>query len=227
MQQQQQRAVLRASSTDGERLEAKRERESTQASERDCCVCVCAPRRWQSVARSTLPAFSCQPDDVLAHSHTHRQTSSMHWSRLLLLLLLLMAVAPARCLLERVRGLGSHTAHTHRCCKRAHLLRVPCCWGEKSAGKATKEEEEAQEQRLWWWWWCGKRVCAASAAPVCVCVRPRSTKARKGSKGKERQGKGGAALAKHAAGHWWSRVLSASPWPLRASLLSVCVCVSG
>ena len=68
------------------------------------------------------------------------------------------------------------------------------------------------------------RLCSECRACVCVCVRPRSTKARKGGKGKERKGKGGAALAKHAAGHWWSRVLSASPWPLRASLLSVCVC---
>lgn len=118
----------------------------------------------------------------------------------------------------------AHTQHTHRCCKRAHLLGVACCWGEKSAGKATKEEEEAQEQRLWWWWWwCGKRVCAASAAPVCVCATTQHQGTQRGQR-KERKGKGGAALAKHAAGHWWSRVLSASPWPLRASLLSVCVC---
>ena len=223
MQQQQQRAVLRASSTDGERLEAKREREreSTQASERDCCVCVCAPRRWQSVARSTLPAFSCQPDDVL--THTHRQTSSMHWSRLLLLLLL-MAVAPARCLLERVRGLGSHTAHTQvlQACAFAGcgvLLGGKECWQSNKGGGGGAGAASVVVVVVW-----EARLCSECRACVCVCVRPRSTKARKGGKGKERKGKGGAALAKHAAGHWWSRVLSASPWPLRASLLSVCVC---
>ena len=171
-----------------------RERAHKHLSETVVCVCVCptalAKRGTEHSAGIQLPTRR------RARTHTHRQTSSMHWSRLLLLLL--MAVAPARCLLERVRGLGSqHSTHTQvlQACAFAGcgvLLGEKECWQSNKGGGGGAGA--ASVVVVVW----EARLCSECRACVCVCdhAAPRHAKG-----GKERKGKA------KGAQHWPSTLL--------------------
>ena len=134
-----------------------------------------------------------------------------------------MAVAPARCLLERVRGLGSHTAHTQvlQACAFAAcgvLLGGKECWQSNKGGGGGAGAASVVVVVVW-----EARLCSECRACVCVCA----TTQHQGTQRKQRKGKARQRGRSIGQARCWALVVSCvERVPLATACLSaVCVCV--